>query len=63
VTPHNVWGRGTNKNTDGLIRQYLPKRRSMARLTRVDCNRIAAQLNRRPRKRLGHRTPEECYAR
>ena len=63
ATPHHAWERGTNENTNGLIRQYLPKRQSMARLTQVACNRIAAQLNRRPRKRLGFRTPEECYDR
>ncbi len=63
ATPHHAWERGTNENTNGLIRQYLPKRRSMAPLTQQDCDRIAAQLNRRPRKRLDYRTPEECYAR
>jgi len=63
ATPHHAWERGTNENTNGLIRQYLPKRASMARLSQHDCNRIAAQLNRRPRKRLGYRTPEECYDR
>jgi IS30 family transposase len=63
ATPHHAWERGTNENTNGLIRQYLPKRQSMAHLTQHDCNRIAAKLNRRPRKRLGYRTPEECYAR
>jgi IS30 family transposase len=63
ATPHHAWERGTNENTNGLIRQYLPKRRSMARLTQQDCDRIATQLNRRPRKRLGYRTPEECYER
>ena len=63
ATPHHAWERGTNENTNGLLRQYLPKRRSMAGLTQDDCDRIAAQLNRRPRKRLGYRTPEECYAR
>jgi len=63
ATPHHAWERGTNENTNGLIRQYLPKRQSMAHLTQHDCNRIAAKLNRRPRKRLGFRTPEECYAR
>ena len=61
ATPHHAWERGTNENTNGLLRQYLPKRRSMARLTQYACNRIAATLNRRPRKRLGYRTPEECY--
>ncbi len=63
ATPHHAWERGTNENTNGLIRQYLPKRLSMAHLTQHDFNRIAAKLNRRPRKRLGYRTPEECYAR
>lgn len=61
ATPHHAWERGTNENTNGLLRQYLPKRQSMAHLTQHDCNRIAAKLNRRPRKRLGYRTPEECY--
>lgn len=63
ATPHHAWERGTNENTNGLVRQYLPKRQSMAHLTQHDCNRIAAKLNHRPRKRLGFRTPEECYAR
>lgn len=62
ATPHHAWERGTNENTNGLVRQYLPKRQTMAHLTQHDCNRIATKLNRRPRKRLGYRTPEECYA-
>jgi len=61
ATPHHAWERGTNENTNGLIRQYLPKRQSMAHLTQHACNRIAAKLNRRPRKRLNYQTPEECY--
>ena len=61
ATPHHAWERGTNENTNGLIRQYIPKRQSMARLTQHDCTAIARKLNRRPRKRLGYRTPEECY--
>jgi len=61
ATPHHSWERGTNENTNGLLRQYLPKGQSMAHLTQTDCNRIACHLNRRPRKRLGYRTPEECY--
>ena len=63
ATPHHAWERGTNENTNGLLRQYLPKRQSMARLTQHDCDHLAAKLNRRPRKRLGYRTPEECYVR
>lgn len=61
ATPHHAWERGTNENTNGLLRQYLPKGASMADLTQHDCNRLAAKLNQRPRKRLGYRTPEECY--
>jgi IS30 family transposase len=62
ATPHHSWERGTCENTNGLIRQYLPKRASMACVTQDDCDAIAAKLNARPRKRLGYRTPEECYA-
>jgi transposase, IS30 family len=62
ATPHHSWERGTNENTNGLIRQYLPKRTSMAHITQADLEAIAAKLNSRPRKRLGYKTPEECYA-
>jgi len=62
ATPHHAWERGTNENTNGLVRQYLPKGRSMIALTQRACDAIARQLNTRPRKRLGFRTPEECYA-
>lgn len=61
TTPYHAWERGTSENTNGLLRQYLPKASSMARLTQDDCDRIADDLNRRPRKRLGFRTPEECF--
>jgi len=61
ATPHHAWERGTNENTNGLVRQYLPKGASMAHLTQHDCNRLADKLNRRPRKRLDYRTPEEVY--
>jgi IS30 family transposase len=57
ATPHHSWERGTNENTNGLIRQYAPKRTSLAHLTQDDCDRIAQKLNNRPRKRLGFRTP------
>lgn len=62
ATPHHSWERGTNENTNGLIRQYLPKRTSMAEVTQADLDAIAHRINTRPRKRLGFRTPEECYA-
>lgn len=61
ATPYHSWERGTNENTNGLIRQYLPKGKSMKNLTQWDCKRIATILNSRPRKRLGYKTPEECY--
>ena len=63
AAPYHSWERGTSENTNGLIRQYLPKRTSMADITQRDCTRIARKLKRRPRKRLGFRTPEECYER
>ena len=61
ATPHHSWERGTNENTNGLIRQYLPKRTSMAKVTQRLCDEIAKRLNTRPRKRLGYKTPEACY--
>jgi IS30 family transposase len=61
ATPHHSWERGTSENTNGLIRQYLPKRTSMAHVSQKDCRSIAQQLNDRPRKRLDYRTPKECY--
>jgi transposase, IS30 family len=45
ANPYHSWERGTNENTNGLIRQYLPKRTSMAALTQRDCNAIAQRLN------------------
>lgn len=61
ATPHHAWERGTNENTNGLIRQYLPKGSSLAHLSQARCNQIAAALNDRPRKRLGFLTPNEVY--
>lgn len=59
ATPYHSWERGTNENTNGLIRQYLPKRASMAQLCQPQCNAIARGLNHRPRKRHGYATPLE----
>jgi IS30 family transposase len=59
--PYHSWERGSNENANGLIRQYLPKGESMAGLSQHQCNAIARKLNTRPRKRLGFRTPLECY--
>lgn len=61
ATPHHAWERGTNENTNGLIRQYAPKGTSLAHLTQARCHQIASALNHRPRRRLGFRTPHEVY--
>ena len=61
ATPHHSWERGTCENTNGLIRQYIPKGTSMTRLSQQECNAIARELNDRPRKRLGFKTPKESF--
>ncbi|MBB5352686.1 IS30 family transposase [Haloferula luteola] len=61
ATPHHSWERGTNENTNGLIRQYLPKGEDLAGLTQRECTKIAEKMNKRPRKRLKFRTPNEIY--
>ena len=61
ATPHHSWERGTNENTNGLIRQYLPKGQSMTDLTQSECDALADHLNHRPRKRHGYKTPNECF--
>lgn len=61
ATPHHAWERATNENTNGLLRQYLPKRTCLKALTQAQCDAIAEKLNNRPRLRLGFRTPNEVY--
>lgn len=60
--PYHSWERGTNENTNGLIRQYLPKGSCFKQLTQRRCNEIERELNDRPRKVLGFSTPNEAYA-
>ena len=57
--PHRPWQRGSNENFNGLLRQYFPKRRSLAGTPQQTCDRIALKLNSRPRKRYGYKTPIE----
>ena len=59
--PYHSWERGSNENANGLLRQYLPKGVSMVGLSQQRCDAIARTLNSRPRKRLGFRTPLECF--
>jgi IS30 family transposase len=59
--PYHSWERGTNENTNGLIRQYLPKGSCFKELTQKRCNEIERELNDRPRKVLGFSTPNEAH--
>ena len=61
--PQSPWQRGTNENTNSLIRQYFPKKTCLAQHPQHVLNEVAGQLNERPRKTLKFKTPKEMMGR
>ena len=59
--PYASWERGTNENTNGLVRQYVPKKSDFSKITDAALHRVMQRLNNRPRKTLGFRTPQQVF--
>ena len=59
--PYHSWERGTNENTNGLIRQYYPKKTPFKDITQKELDKVVKLINNRPRKRLNYLTPAEVF--
>ncbi len=59
--PYHSWERGLNENTNGLVRQYFPKKSDFSKITGSQINKVVERLNHRPRKTLGYKTPHEVF--
>lgn len=59
--PYSSWERGTNENTNGLIRQHFPKNRDFTTITQQEIDAAMERLSNRPRKRLGYKTPSQVF--
>lgn len=59
--PFTIWQRGSNESFNELLRQYIPKKRLLSTVTDEELRRIQNQLNYRPRKRLGFKTPSDVF--
>ena len=60
--PQSPWQRGTNENTNRLLRQYFPKKTPLDQFTQDDLNKVSLEFNDRPRKTLGYQTPSEVIS-
>ncbi len=60
--PYHSWERGTNENTNGLVRYYFPKKTDFTTISETELSQVEWELNHRPRKRLGWKTPQEVFS-